>query len=496
MVAGRNCFARSEPASWGQKWSDVQFAPRTPSLMSALILIVATVALMISVNGLYVAAEFATVSARRTRVSQMAAQGNRMAQRLLPILESSRSLDDYVAACQIGITLSSLIVGAYGQNVIAGWLVSPVESLFQLLEPLLSSLNVDASSTLTATAASSISATLVLILLTILQVIMGELFPKSVAIQYPEKVALGVVVPMQWSLTLLRPFIWFFNGSSTVMLRLMGRKLKEDGSQFHSPAEIELLVTESHEGGLLDDIERQMLRNAFRFRELTARQVMLHRTKLVAAPKGSSILEMLNMAIDSGYSRIPMYSETIDEITGFVHVKDLFRLHLKGDADIQPILREVVYVPETLPVVDVWERLTNRRKYLAIVFDEYGGTAGLITFEDLIEEIFGELQDEFDDETALVARDKEGRVYLRGDLLVADVNEYLELSLPDTADTLSGLIFSELGRTPAEGDQLPFGDTVLRVEAMADLGVSEVSLSLPTTDSGTPFGEWEVVEHE
>jgi CBS domain containing-hemolysin-like protein len=451
---------------------------------------------MISVNGLYVAAEFATVSARRTRISQMAAQGNRMAQRLLPILESSKSLDDYVAACQVGITLSSLVVGAYGQNVIASLLISPVSSLIQFADPLLTSMNIEAGSTLTETAAASISATIVLVTLTILQVIMGELFPKSVAIQYPERVALGVVVPMKWSLTILRPFIWLFNGSSTLILRLMGRSFKEDGAQFHSPAEIELLVTESHEGGLLDDSERQMLRNAFRFRELTARQVMLHRTKLVAAPVGSSIPELLDLAIESGYSRIPMYAESIDEITCFVHVKDLFRLHLEGDDEIEPILREIVYVPETLPVVDVWERLSSRRKYLAIVFDEYGGTAGLITFEDLIEEIFGELQDEFDDETALVAQDKEGRVYLRGDLLVSDVNEYLNLSLPDTADTLSGLIFSKLGRAPAVGDQLSFEDTVIRVEEMADLGVSEISLVLPQTDSKAPFGEWEVAEHE
>lgn len=239
-----------------------------------------------------------------------------------------------------------------------------------------------------------------------------------------------------------------------------------------------------------------MLRNAFRFRELTARQVMLHRTKLVAAPMGSSIVELMDQALESGYSRIPIYRDSIDDVVGFVHIKDLFRLHVEGKDEIQPIMREVVYVPETLPVVDVWEKLSSRRKYLAIVFDEYGGTAGLITFEDLIEEIFGELQDEFDDESALIARDKEGRIYLRGDLLVSDVNEYLELSLPDSASTLSGLIFSELGRPPAVGDQVYFGNTVISVEAMADLGVSEVSLQLPPRDSVIPFSEWEVAEHE
>jgi CBS domain containing-hemolysin-like protein len=149
-----------------------------------------------------------------------------------------------------------------------------------------------------------------------------------------------------------------------------------------------------------------------------------------------------------------------------------------------------------MPVTDVWQKLNTRRKYLAVVFDEFGGTAGLITFEDLIEEIFGELQDEFDDEMALIARDKEGRVYLRGDLLVTDVNEYLELDLPVESDTLSGLVFSLLGRPPAQGDEVTAGKTAIRVEAMEDLSVQEVSLQLPPSESATSFTEWEVVDHE
>lgn len=465
--------------------------------MSALILIVATVALMIFVNGLYVAAEFATVAARRTRISQVAAKGNRMAQTLLPFLQNSQALDDYVAACQIGITVSSLVVGAYGQNVIAARLIAPVSAVLNFLEPIVAAVGIDLSGAISETVAGSVAATTVLIGLTMFQVIMGELFPKSVAIQYPETVAMGVVMPMKWSLTLFRPLIWLFNGSGALLLRVLGHERLDAGAQHvHSPEEIELLVTESHESGLLDDIERQMLRNAFRFRELTARQVMLHRTKLVTAPVETGNPDLMKLAIASGYSRIPIYQESVDNIVGFVHVKDLFRLHVEGSDDLQSIIREVVYVPETLPVTDVWEKLSSRRKYLAIVFDEYGGTAGLITFEDLIEEIFGELQDEFDDEMALIARDKEGRIYLRGDLLVSDVNEYLELNLPDTADTLSGLIFSQLGRPPQNGDEIPVGDATIRVEAMEDLGVSEVSLLLPPSEHVIPFSDWEMADHE
>jgi CBS domain containing-hemolysin-like protein len=338
--------------------------------------------------------------------------------------------------------------------------------------------------------------TVVLLVITTIQVIMGELFPKSVAIQYPERVALAVVYPLRISLKLFAPLIWLFNGSGALILRLMGHQVSDKHAHIHSPEEIELLVSESHEGGLLDDIERQMLRNAFRMRDLTARQVMLHRTKIVAAPESDSVLDVLTLAMQEGFSRIPLYRETIDDIIGFVHVKDLFRLHVRGETDLKSIIREVVYVPETMPVNDVWQILNTKRKYLTVVFDEFGGTAGLVTFEDLIEEIFGELQDEFDDEMALIARDKEGRIYLRGDLLVSDVNEYLALELPEEADTLSGLVFSLSGGVPTVGSEVSAGETAIRVEAMEDLGVQEVSIQLPQTDTFTTITEWEVADHE
>jgi CBS domain containing-hemolysin-like protein len=453
---------------------------------------------MIFMTSLYVAAEFAIVATRRTRISQMAAEGNRMAQALIPIVENSRALDNYVAACQVGITISSLVLGAYGQNAIALRLVEPLGALIQRLEPVLVNVGINATAAVAEAAAHSIAVTGTLIVLTILQVVIGELFPKSVAIQYPENVALAVLIPMRWSLALFRPFIWFFNGNGRAILRLLGRAPKDKPVRLHSPEEIELLMAESHEGGLLDDRERVLLRNAFRLRDLTARQVMVHRTRLMAASVDSSVKELMTKAIEAGFSRIPVYQESIDDIIGFVHVKDLFRLYWQSEEDIHSIIREVVYVPETLPAAEVWEILNTRRKYLAVVFDEYGGTAGLISFEDLIEEIFGELQDEFDNEMALISRDKEGRIYLRGDLLVTDVNEYLDLDLPtDVADTLGGLVFSELGRPPVEGDEVRVDNVVICVEAVVGLSVSEVSLQLPLSNNSIiPFTAWEVADHE
>ena len=468
--------------------------------MLTILTIVAVVAIMIFFNALYVAAEFATVSARRTRVSQLAGQGNRMAQLLLPIMQDSKKLDTYVAACQIGITISSLVVGAYGQSVIAQLLVTPFARLLTLMEPTLASIGVESAVGWAEPAASSIAVTLVLIAITIFQVIVGELFPKSVAIQYPETVALAVMVPMRITLFVITytGLLALFNGSGNLILRLLGRTHRKKNGHAHSPEEIELLISESHDQDLLSDEERRLLRNTFRLRDLTAKQVMLHRTRLVAAPLDSKVTELMQISLDAGFSRIPLYKESIDDIVGFVHVKDLFRLHNLNSEDVASILREVVFIPETMPISDLWKRLNSRRKYLAVVFDEYGGTVGLITFEDLIEEIFGELQDEFDNETALIAKDKDGRIYLRADLLVSDVNEYLELQLPEeNADTLGGLVFSELGRLPAVGDKVTFGDIIIRVEAMSDPGVSEVSLKLPPTQNAEePFIEWEVVDHD
>jgi CBS domain containing-hemolysin-like protein len=462
--------------------------------MLTVFIIILVLALLIFLNALFVAAEFATVSSRRTRISQMASTGNSLAKVILPIVEDSRALDRYIAACQLGITASSLVAGAYAQNVIAARLAPHLEPLLTWLGP---EINGSGGSDGVATAvAVSISVAIVLIGLTILQVVFGELFPKSVAIQYPERLALMTVVPVRWSLTLFRPLIWFFNGSGNLVLRLLGIQLYAPGSRVHSPEEIELLVTESHEGGLLDDKERQYLRNAFRLRDLTARQVMIHRTRLVAAPVESSVIDLLNLSLEEGLTRIPIYQHSIDTILGFVHIKDLFRLYVASKQNLAEIMREVVHLPETLPIVEVWKTLDIKRQYLAIVFDEFGGTAGIITFEDLIEEIFGELQDEFDDESALISFDADGRVHLRADLLVVDVNEYLHLELPVIADTLGGLILSELGRPPREKDEVAFGETVIRVEAMADLGVLEVSLQTNPEEVSGQVGEWEVAGHE
>ncbi len=449
--------------------------------MPTAIIITATVSLIIFINALFVGAEFSAIRARKTRLQQLAGSGNQLAQILAPIKADPKALDNYIAACQLGITATSLVLGAYAQNTVAQILVQPLVALGNIAAPL----------------AHSISATILLALFTILQIVIGELLPKSITIQYPEQMALATTLPVRWSQIVLRPFIWFFNGSGEVVLRLFKFDSHDGKMHLHSPSEIELLVSDSYEGGLIDTKEQQMLRNAFRLRKLTARQIMVPRTRLVTASSGASILNVLNKAINAGVTRIPIYKKDIDNIVGFVHIKDLFSLHQKKEDDLAKVLRKVIFVPETLPVFDVWRTLNHHRQYMAVVFDEYGGTAGLITFEDLIEEIFGEVEDEFDqDIIELYSYDSEGRTHLRGDLLITDINEYLKLSLPEGEnDTLGGLVFSQLGRPPEEGDEVQIDNLAIRVEKVADQGILELSLKLPT-DTPPEIGEWEMMPRE
>jgi len=451
------------------------------SEMSTAIIVIATLVFIIALNALFVAAEFSAIRARKTRLQEMADSGNTIAKILAPIKASGKALDNYIAACQLGITASSLVLGAYGQNTVAQLLTPSLTELGNLARPI----------------AESVSTTGVLLILTIVQVVAGELLPKAITVQRPEETALATVLPVRWAQILLKPFIWFFNGSGRLFLRLLGFKVENEHSHTHSPTEIELLMSDSHEGGLIGDKEQQMLRNTFRLRELTTRHIMVPRTQIVAASNQRSVLYVLQKAIEVGFTRIPIYQDSIDNIIGFVHVKDLFSQRLRKEENLKGILRDVIYVPETMPVFDVWQTLNKSRQYMAIVFDEYGGTAGMMTFEDLIEEIFGEVEDEFDEEIiALYYHDDNGRLHLRGDLLITDINEYLNLNLPeDELDTLGGLVFSLLGKLPKQGDTVEIDGLTICVEKVSSQRILELSFDLPG-DVPPEIEEWEVFPRE
>ena len=345
------------------------------------------VTVLVLINALYVAAEFATVSARRTRITQMADSGNRLAKQLLPIVSNSHALARYVAACQVGITATSLLLGAYGQNVLASQLTPILSRMGGLAIP----------------AAHSIAVTSMLLLLTSLQMIIGELLPKSIAIQHPERLALATVLPMQWSLRLFQPLIWLFNGSGNLLLRILRINIREQHSGAHTPEEIELLAADSQAGGLLIPGARHMLRNSLRLRDLNAGAIMTPREIIVATSSTSSVSSVLRICLQTGFSRIPIFQDNLSRIVGFVHIKDLLRSRVDGTNNTSGILRTVTFIPETMNVAAIWERITAQNQHITIVQDVGGNTVGLITYEDLLEQVFGELQDEFDTTTGNVS---------------------------------------------------------------------------------------------
>lgn len=426
------------------------------------VVIFTTITILIAFNSLYVAAEFATVSARRSRLAQMAEEGSRTARMLLPYVEDVHQLDMYVAACQIGITISSLVLGFYGQA-----------SLTTILTALMSDLG-----SFSVAAAQPIAFIIVLALLTVLQVVLGELVPKNIGVQYPEWLATLTIIPMKWSLILFKPLIWLFNGSGRLILRIIGLSEATEQAHIHAPDEILMLVEESGAGGLLKEEERRLLENTLRLRELAVRQVMIPRTRMVAAPVDLPSDELLKLLAESPFSRLPLYSESVDKIVGLVHLKDLLCLHRHDHPqDVRQIMREVQFLFENTAVEEAFFRLQQQQYNVAIVLDEYGGTAGMVTLEDLIEEIFGELQDEFDVDIPAVQIQSDNRVVVRGDTLVADLNEWLDLYLSHAeVDTIGGLILNELGRIPEEMEEICIEGVIVRIDSMEGNGVKSVSL--------------------
>lgn len=423
---------------------------------------------MVAINALYVAAEFATVGTRRTRIRELAAEGDRQAQRLLPIVEEPQLLDRYIAACQIGITLSSIIVGFYGQA-----------QLVPYVQPVFASLG-----GLQAGAAAAFSALFLLVVLTLFQVVFGELLPKSIALRYPERLALATMQPMVWSLLLLRPFIAVLNGSAFAIMRVLGISVTSEHGHVHSPEELEVLFRESAKGGLIDAGEREMLQNVLHLQDHLARQIMVPRTRMNLVALGAEPAAAYRELLASPHTRFPVFEGTPDKIVGALHLKDLALAVRQGEpASLRPFVREVLLLPETVTVSELWQQMRSKRRHLAVLFDEYGGISGLVTLEDILEEVFGELQDEFDRETEPVQYGAEGRVYLRTDLLVQTLNARFSLELPDDTETLGGLILNRLEGTPRVGDEVTLENLVFRVEVVDEHSVRQVSVVLPGTES-------------
>ena len=443
-----------------------------------LLIIIAVIVLLIGFNAFFVAVEFSSVSARRARLAQLADEGSAVAQHLLTIFEDPHQLDMYISSCQLGITIASLTLGFYGQ-----------ESILEWFEPTLARLDGN-----TQVLVQLITAVVILLLLTALQVILGELVPKNIGLRYPERLAILTAGPMQWVRLLFRPLIWVLNGSAQAIVRLLGAEAINEHAHIHSPEEIMMLVEESSAGGVLDKEERRLLVNTLQLRHVTARRVMIPRNQMLAAALDDAPEAMLNLLATSPYSRLPLYEESIDKIVGMVHIKDLLLLvkeardgeqgaggkeQAVGTPSVRSIMYPVQFIPDSTLIEDVMTQMQRKHHNLAIVIDEYGGTAGMIAFEDLVEEIIGEFEDEFDAATAPVKVRGDNRISVRGDVAIEDLNTLLELELPSSiANTIGGLVTSTLGEIPAVGETVELAGTTIRVDKMERNRVAEVSITV------------------
>jgi putative hemolysin len=344
------------------------------SLTSALVVVVLTV-----LTALYVAAEFAAVSVRRSRVRQLAEDGQRMAVRLLPFIDNAYRLDNYIAASQIGITLTSLVIGAYGQAAItpdvASWLADWAQGDVQW--------------------AYTVASVATLVVLTTFNVVLGELMPKSLALQFPTQVALATVLPMQWSLLIYGPFIRVLNGSGFVVLRLLG--IKQTGHRhIHSPEELELLIAESRDGGLLEPDEHRRLQRALRLRLKTARDLMVPWHEVEALDVATPLADVLDRLSTSTYTRIPVYRGSRDRVQGILNTKQLALRRLRGT--LPSSLADLVVATATAPPSTSGDRLLTffreRRTHHAVVVDENGRAIGLVTLEDVLREFLGAMPDD------------------------------------------------------------------------------------------------------
>ncbi len=421
------------------------------------------VSLLIFINGVCVAAELSLVGARRSRLQSLADGGNRSAGHVLALTGSFRALDRTVATAQVGITLSSLGLGMYAE-----------ESLAQALVPLFG------TSVMSSVTAHGVASTVTVVLLTYLHAVVGEMIPKTVALQHPIRTALLLQGPLRAIRTLLAPLVLLVDGASAGILRLLRVRTVGERGRAHTLREIQSLVEESAPAGTVARRQTRMLRNLLEFEDLPVRKVMVPRNSVVGLPVEASAEKVLEILRDTSHTRYPVFEGDLDHIVGFLHVKQLLGVLCPGDPiDLRALARPVPLVPETARARRVLRRFREEQVHLAVILDEHGGTAGVVTLQDLLAEIFGEVQDEFDAEDPPIRRLPQRTALLRGSVRLEEINDEFGLQLAGRfVDTVAGLILQELGRTARPGDVVRLEGVTLTVEAVKRLTISRVRLQL------------------
>lgn len=433
---------------------------------------------LIGANALYVAAEFAAVTVRKSLISRLAEEGRRTARMLLPIVGDTGLLDRYVAACQIGITFSSLVLGAFGQATLTPRLAPWLEEWANMQE----------------LSALSTAAVVVLLGLTGAQVVFGELVPKSVALQYPARTALFTAIPMRWSLVILSWFIKLLNGSGLLILRLLG-VASDRRRHIHSPEELALIISESRRGGMLAEREHDLLSDALELTERTARELMIPRRRIEAISIYEPIEKILDRVSASPYTRLPVFGENKDDVLGILHTKDVACDYVRnGRVDsIRALLRPAVVVPETLPADRLLALLREQHSHQAIVVDEFGGVAGLVTLEDILAELLGAMGDEFKDIDTEPERLPDGRIRLSGATPLREAMSWTGVSWGDAEkghlpDTAGGYVTMVLGHIPSEGEEIIIDGARIVVEQVTRHAVTSLLVTPPPPSNGGDDG--------
>ncbi len=441
-------------------------------MLWSFLLILALVAL----NGFFVSVEFAAVASRRARIEILADEGNPAAKIVKGWLENPAGRDRLIAASQLGITIVSLALGATGENTFEA-----------LLEPFFRNLSLPPGWLSLRPIASTLPLVLALTIVTSLHVVLGEQVPKVATLHNPERFALLSAQPMHLFSRIFRWFINLLDWATRQILTLLGLQMVGEHLTLHTIEEIRQILDESEVGGVIQPPEREMLDAIFDLGDLLVRQVMVPRTGVIAVEADAPLDEVIALATQSTYTKFPVYEDNLDQILGIIHVKELLRAMQSDscrDCTARSLVREAIFVPETLTVSALLQKFREYRQHIAIVMDEYGGTAGLVTLEDLLEEIVGEVSDPFDKATPDIEQLPDGTSLIDGMALIEEVNQELGLNLvePDY-DTIAGYVLGKLGRIPRLNDVVEGDGVRLRVEAMDGMRISRVHLTKLNPDA-------------
>jgi CBS domain containing-hemolysin-like protein len=425
--------------------------------------------LFVFFNGFFVAAEFAIVKVRASQLEMKAQEGNRFAILAKHIVAH---LDAYLAATQLGITLSSLALGWIGEPVVSRMILNFMDLIGVTISPEL---------------AHGIALPIAFIIITVLHIVFGELAPKSLAIQRPEQTTLFIAYPLQGFYWVCRPFIWLLNGFANLILKMFGLHAVSE-TETYSSDELKYLVDQVRESGNIEDTNYDIIKNAFDFSERTARQVMVPRTQVLAIDVNDYDEETLEAVIEDGFSRVPCYEDNIDNIIGIVHLKDILKkMRQSGTVDIKSIVRPVSFVPETKRIGQMLKEFQVKHQQIAMVLNEYGGVEGIITMEDILEELVGEIQDEYDNEIPFVEKTADDTYSVIATSALSDINNQLPHPIDKAKqyDTLAGYLIDKFGRIPNTHDKLEsegYEYTVLKKNKTSIVLVQMKDLELPTEE--------------